>query len=98
MDSRLSRFGARPGESTVSIRRKPSRAGFEPGTSTYGQTLFNTVAVIIGVGLLSESLAFYYAGWALGSILLLFFAVLTNYTSVASSLSSPHSGFFAHNG
>jgi vesicular inhibitory amino acid transporter len=51
------------------------------GNSTYGQTLFNTVAVLLGVGLLSEPLAIYYAGWILGSILLLFFALLTNYTA-----------------
>ena len=42
--------------------------------------LFNTVAVLIGVGLLSESLAFYYAGWVMGTVLLVYFALLTNYT------------------
>ncbi|ORY78078.1 transmembrane amino acid transporter protein-domain-containing protein [Leucosporidium creatinivorum] len=50
------------------------------GRSTYGQTLFNTVNVLIGVGLLAEPLAFADAGWVLGTILLLFCALITNYT------------------
>lgn len=66
--------------SLISLRKKVR--GHEPGTSTYGQTLFNTVAVLVGVGLLSESLAFYYAGWIMGTVLLVYFALLTNYTSV----------------
>ncbi|KDE05691.1 hypothetical protein MVLG_03925 [Microbotryum lychnidis-dioicae p1A1 Lamole] len=50
------------------------------GESTWGQTLFNTVNVLIGVGLLAEPLAFADAGWAIGTILLLFCALITNYT------------------
>ena len=81
LDSRMSRtmLNGRKG-SLISLRKKIR--GHEPGTSTYGQTLFNTVAVLIGVGLLSESLAFYYAGWVMGTVLLVYFALLTNYTSV----------------
>ncbi|KAK4052660.1 hypothetical protein OIV83_001947 [Microbotryomycetes sp. JL201] len=50
------------------------------GMSTWGQTLFNTVNVLIGVGLLAEPFAFAEAGWVLGTILLLFCALITNYT------------------
>ncbi|SCV70229.1 BQ2448_1623 [Microbotryum intermedium] len=50
------------------------------GESTWGQTLFNTVNVLIGVGLLAEPLAFADAGWAIGTTLLLFCALITNYT------------------
>lgn len=48
------------------------------GKSTYGQTLFNTINVLVGVGLLALPLSFAEAGWALGSIMLLFCAVITN--------------------
>ncbi|SCZ87353.1 BZ3500_MvSof-1268-A1-R1_Chr2-2g04819 [Microbotryum saponariae] len=50
------------------------------GESTWGQTLFNTVNVLIGVGLLAEPFAFADAGWAIGTLLLLFCALITNYT------------------
>ncbi|KAK4705555.1 solute carrier family 32 (vesicular inhibitory amino acid transporter), partial [Phenoliferia sp. Uapishka_3] len=51
------------------------------GMSTFGQTLFNTVNVLIGVGLLAEPLAFADAGWICGTLLLLFCALITNYTA-----------------
>jgi solute carrier family 32 (vesicular inhibitory amino acid transporter) len=38
----------------------------------------HSVNVLIGVGLLAEPLAFADAGWVLGSILLLFCALITN--------------------
>ncbi|GAA6050742.1 hypothetical protein JCM3770_006603 [Rhodotorula araucariae] len=51
------------------------------GESTWGQTLFNTVNVLIGVGLLADPLAFADAGWIFGTVLLLFCALVTNYTA-----------------
>lgn len=42
--------------------------------------LFNAIACLVGVGLLSEALAFSYAGWVGGTALLLYFAFLTNHT------------------
>ncbi|KAL8287435.1 hypothetical protein RQP46_003293 [Phenoliferia psychrophenolica] len=51
------------------------------GMSTFGQTLFNTINVLIGVGLLAEPLAFADAGWVCGTLLLLFCALITNYTA-----------------
>jgi vesicular inhibitory amino acid transporter len=46
------------------------------GQSTLPQTIFNSVNVLIGVGLLSLPLAIHYSGWVVG-ILFYFFAVLT---------------------
>ncbi|KIJ21597.1 hypothetical protein PAXINDRAFT_5758 [Paxillus involutus ATCC 200175] len=50
------------------------------GKSTYGQTLFNCIAVLLGIGMLSEPLAFAYAGWFWGTVLIIFFGVVTCYT------------------
>ncbi|KAL2866324.1 putative transporter [Aspergillus lucknowensis] len=51
------------------------------GQSTVPQTVFNSVNVLIGVGLLSLPLAMKNAGWLLGIIFLLFAAVTTAYTA-----------------
>ncbi|KAF9229485.1 hypothetical protein BS17DRAFT_688120 [Gyrodon lividus] len=51
------------------------------GKSTYGQTLFNCIAVLLGIGMLSEPLAFAYAGWFWGTALIIFFGVVTCYTA-----------------
>ncbi|KAL7007533.1 hypothetical protein EMMF5_002997 [Cystobasidiomycetes sp. EMM_F5] len=51
------------------------------GLSTSGQTLFNAINVLVGVGILAEPLAFSQAGWVLGVTLLLFYSALTNYTA-----------------
>jgi vesicular inhibitory amino acid transporter len=51
------------------------------GQSTLPQTIFNSVNVLIGVGLLSLPLAIHYSGWVVG-ILFYFFAVIsTQYTA-----------------
>ena len=44
--------------------------------------MFNAIAVLVGIGVLSEPLAFAYAGWIGGTLLLLFFGIVTNYTCV----------------
>ena len=78
-------------------RRKSLQAEPAPlGQSTDGQTvgpllsgnlstdgqLFNAVAVLVGIGLLSMPLAFSYAGWAVGSVLLAVFGYVTCHTWV----------------
>ncbi|KAJ5570729.1 Amino acid transporter transmembrane [Penicillium sp. DV-2018c] len=51
------------------------------GQSTVPQTIFNSVNVLIGIGLLSLPLAMKHAGWVLGLSFLLFSAVTTSYTA-----------------
>ncbi|WWC64942.1 uncharacterized protein I303_107556 [Kwoniella dejecticola CBS 10117] len=51
------------------------------GQSTDGQTLFNATAVLVGIGLLSMPLAFAYAGWIGGVIMLISFGWLTCHTA-----------------
>ena len=51
------------------------------GQSTLPQTIFNSVNVLIGVGLLALPLAMKYAGWIPGMIFLAFSAVSTSYTA-----------------
>ncbi|PTU17718.1 hypothetical protein P175DRAFT_0445398 [Aspergillus ochraceoroseus IBT 24754] len=58
-----------------------TRENIVVGQSTVPQTIFNSVNVLIGVGLLSLPLAMKHAGWLLGLILLLFSAITTSYTA-----------------
>ncbi|KGO76588.1 Amino acid transporter, transmembrane [Penicillium italicum] len=51
------------------------------GQSTLPQTIFNSVNVLIGIGLLSLPLAMKHAGWVLGLLFLIFSAVTTSYTA-----------------
>ncbi|KAK0220683.1 transmembrane amino acid transporter protein-domain-containing protein [Armillaria fumosa] len=51
------------------------------GKSTFGQTLFNSIAVLLGVGMLAQPLAFAYAGWVMGTILLVSFGFISCYTA-----------------
>ncbi|KII93498.1 hypothetical protein PLICRDRAFT_49538 [Plicaturopsis crispa FD-325 SS-3] len=51
------------------------------GKSTFGQTLFNSIAILLGIGMLSEPLAFAYAGWIGGTILIVFYGFITCYTA-----------------
>jgi len=43
--------------------------------------------MLLGIGMMSEPLAFAYAGWGCGTLLLILYAFLTCYTWVFSSLS-----------
>lgn len=74
--------------------------GTHEGRSTYGQTLFNCIAVLLGIGMLSEPLAFSYAGWFLGTLLLAVFGYVTCYTFSRTVLPSFNSDcrakFLAH--
>lgn len=51
------------------------------GKSTLPQTVFNSVNVLIGIGLLSLPLGFKYAGWLVGMLFLIFSALSTAYTA-----------------
>ncbi|KAI0639322.1 transmembrane amino acid transporter protein-domain-containing protein [Trametes polyzona] len=74
----------------ASIQRRVSRASVrskgEPkvqhvGQSTFAQTLLNAVAVLFGIGMLSEPLAFAYAGWIGGSLLIIAYGYIACYTA-----------------
>ncbi|GJJ08762.1 hypothetical protein Clacol_002981 [Clathrus columnatus] len=67
--------------STLSVASKQPEYYFEPGRSTYRQTLFNSTAILLGVGMLSEPLAFALAGWIPGFILIVFYGFITCYTA-----------------
>lgn len=51
------------------------------GRSTVPQTVFNSVNVLIGVGLLSLPLGLKYSGWLIGLLFLVYSAVSTAYTA-----------------
>lgn len=51
------------------------------GQSTLPQTIFNSVNVLVGVGLLALPLAMRYAGWLPGLVFLVFAAISTAYTA-----------------
>ncbi|KAJ7619613.1 transmembrane amino acid transporter protein-domain-containing protein [Roridomyces roridus] len=51
------------------------------GKSTFGQTLFNSIAILLGIGMLSEPLAFAYAGWGMGFVLIIFYGYVSCYTA-----------------
>ncbi|KAJ4303010.1 hypothetical protein N0V90_001901 [Kalmusia sp. IMI 367209] len=51
------------------------------GQSTLPQTIFNSVNVLIGVGLLTLPLALKYSGWVVGIVFLIFSAITTCYTA-----------------
>ncbi|KAH9944456.1 transmembrane amino acid transporter protein-domain-containing protein [Epithele typhae] len=57
--------------------RKPSHGG----QSTFAQTLLNAVAVLFGIGMLSEPMAFSYAGWIWGTILIIGYGYISCYTA-----------------
>nr|ODO02128.1 hypothetical protein L204_00855 [Cryptococcus depauperatus CBS 7855] len=61
--------------------RQSVRRRLELGQSTDGQTLFNATAVLEGIEVLSMPLAFSYAGWILGTVLLIGFGWLVCYTA-----------------
>ncbi|KAK9245132.1 transmembrane amino acid transporter protein-domain-containing protein [Lipomyces tetrasporus] len=52
-----------------------------PGRSTAPQTVFNSVNVLIGIGLLSLPLAFSYAGWLIATLFVVAAAAITLYTA-----------------
>ncbi|KAH6917218.1 amino acid transporter [Coprinopsis sp. MPI-PUGE-AT-0042] len=71
------------------LRRRSSAASHKSklqqysfgGRSTYGQSLFNSIAILLGIGMLSEPLAFAYAGWGMGTVLIITYAMISCYTA-----------------
>lgn len=51
------------------------------GQSTLPQTVFNSVNVLIGVGILSLPLGLKYSGWLIGLLFYIFAAIATRYTA-----------------
>ena len=51
------------------------------GQSTLPQTIFNSINVLIGVGLLALPLGVKYSGWLIGMLFFLFSAISTSYTA-----------------
>ncbi|KAF1981814.1 hypothetical protein K402DRAFT_364105 [Aulographum hederae CBS 113979] len=51
------------------------------GQSTLPQTVFNSVNVLVGVGLLSLPLGIRYSGWLIGMVFFLFSVIATQYTA-----------------
>jgi vesicular inhibitory amino acid transporter len=51
------------------------------GQSTLPQTVFNSINVLIGIGLLSLPLAIHYSGWVIGMVFFAFSVVTTQYTA-----------------
>ncbi|KAF7345032.1 Aa-trans domain-containing protein [Mycena venus] len=43
--------------------------------------LFNSIAILLGIGMLSEPLAFAYAGWGMGLLLIIFYGFISCYTA-----------------
>lgn len=62
-------------------REDGSKTNVVIGQSTLPQTVFNSVNVLIGVGLLSLPLGIKDAGWLIGLLFLVFSAVVTRYTA-----------------
>ncbi|KAF2115136.1 transmembrane amino acid transporter protein-domain-containing protein [Lophiotrema nucula] len=51
------------------------------GQSTLPQTIFNSVNVLVGIGLLALPLALRYSGWVIGLTFFFFSAITTSYTA-----------------
>ncbi|CAK5263708.1 unnamed protein product [Mycena citricolor] len=76
-----------PGHPAALRRRSSAASGagnkvqVYAGQSTFGQTLFNSIAILLGIGMLSEPLAFAYAGWGMGTVLVVFYGFISCYTA-----------------
>ncbi|ORX77520.1 hypothetical protein K493DRAFT_412476 [Basidiobolus meristosporus CBS 931.73] len=55
---------------------------FDEPTSTFSQSVFNAVNVLMGLGILSLPYGFKITGWVLGLFMLLVFCLLTRYTAI----------------
>ncbi|KAH8702629.1 putative transporter [Talaromyces proteolyticus] len=86
-----------PGTETLLVKQVQHEDGTKEniivGQSTVPQTIFNSVNVLIGVGLLSLPLGIKYAGWLVGLLFLCFSAGATAYTAkiLAKCLDIDHS-------
>ncbi|KAK9759420.1 hypothetical protein K7432_017645, partial [Basidiobolus ranarum] len=55
---------------------------YDEPTSTFSQSIFNAVNVLMGLGILSLPYGFKITGWVLGLFMLITFCLLTRYTAV----------------
>ncbi|KAK9331539.1 transmembrane amino acid transporter protein-domain-containing protein [Lipomyces starkeyi] len=69
------------GGQRVVVDQSKGRVLVVPGRSTAPQTVFNSVNILIGIGLLSLPLAFSYAGWLIGTLFIIVAAAITLYTA-----------------
>ncbi|KAI0274695.1 transmembrane amino acid transporter protein-domain-containing protein [Gloeopeniophorella convolvens] len=70
--------------SSAALRRLSNAAPTKPavaGQSTFSQTFFNATGLLLGIGMLSEPLAFSYAGWICGTLLIILYGYITCYTA-----------------
>lgn len=70
-------------ERLVEIETRPDGEIIERvvGESTVPMTIFNSINVLMGVGILALPLALRYSGWVIGSIMLTLAALVTQYTA-----------------
>ncbi|CCH43488.1 Vesicular inhibitory amino acid transporter [Wickerhamomyces ciferrii] len=71
-------YGAIMDEENISIREEVL---LKSGNSTAPQTIFNGINTLIGIGILTLPLGLHYAGWILGSIILLSCAISSQITA-----------------
>ncbi|TMW55740.1 hypothetical protein Poli38472_010622 [Pythium oligandrum] len=57
-----------------------TESGHGRGTSTFREAVFNSINVLLGVGVLSSPFAMRSSGWLIGVPLFLFFVLVTNHT------------------
>ncbi|CAO1627865.1 unnamed protein product [Parajaminaea phylloscopi] len=78
--------------SSMRMRKTAGHTSALSGTSTFGQTLFNCVNALVGVGILSLPLALSLAGLPLGIALFVVAGLITNYTGKLLWKIMMHSG------
>ncbi|ODQ79473.1 hypothetical protein BABINDRAFT_161869 [Babjeviella inositovora NRRL Y-12698] len=67
------------------------------GDSTAPQTIFNSINVMVGIGILSLPLGLKYCGWVYGVILLTLSALTTRYTAVLiGRILAKHDGIYSY--
>ncbi|KAJ7655112.1 transmembrane amino acid transporter protein-domain-containing protein [Mycena polygramma] len=78
-------LSSNPTNERAPLIRRPSVSSSDSETlsrgSTFGQTLFNCVAMLVGIGLLSVPLAFAYTGWIAGTLLIISYGFISCYTA-----------------
>jgi hypothetical protein len=73
------------GQSTFSQTVSRSCLPVLSNVYVFGQ-VFNATALLLGIGMLSEPLAFSYAGWICGTLLIVLYGIITCYTYVTASV------------
>ncbi|KAK9467987.1 transmembrane amino acid transporter protein-domain-containing protein [Lipomyces arxii] len=74
------------GGQRIVLDQSKGRVLVVPGRSTAPQTVFNSVNILIGIGLLALPLAFSYSGWLIGILFMCCAAAITLYTAKTLAL------------